>query len=63
MRAHHAGQRTLVGYCQGFITQLSRLGDQLLGMGSTAQKGEVANAMEFGVTHKRQKRSSSKQTV
>ena len=50
MGTHHTRQRAFVGQGQRLITEPMGLTHQLLGMGGTAQKGEIAEAMEFSVS-------------
>ena len=49
VRAHHAGERALVGDRQGAVAQRSGPLDQLLGMRGAGQEAEVAAAVELGV--------------
>jgi hypothetical protein len=49
VRAHHAGERALVGDRQRAVAQLRGPLDQLLGMRGAGQEAEVAAAVELGV--------------
>ena len=49
VRAHHAGQRTLVGERQRTVTQRLRARDQFLGVRGAAEEAEVAAAVQLGV--------------
>ncbi len=53
MRPHHARQRVAIGDRQGRVAQRRGLLDQLLGVRGAAQEGEVAQAMQFGVSHRK----------
>jgi hypothetical protein len=49
MRAHHTGQRTLVGQGQRRIALRRRLPDQFVRMRGAAQEAEVGQAVQLGV--------------
>ncbi len=49
MRAHDTGERALVGDCQRFVTAPDRGFDQFLRVRSAPQKGEIGEAVQFGV--------------
>ena len=49
MRAHAAGERTLVGQRERSIAERVGALDELLRMRGAAQEAEVGNAMQFGV--------------
>ena len=49
VRAHHTGERTLIGDRQRAITLRPRARHQLVGMRGTAQEGKVANTVQLGV--------------
>jgi hypothetical protein len=50
MRPHHARQGTVVGDGQRRVAPFLRSSDQLFGVRGTAQKAEVAAAVELGVS-------------
>ncbi len=50
VRTHDTGERTLIRDRQRRITQPRRTRHQFLGVRRTAQKAEIAAAVEFGVT-------------
>ncbi len=58
VRAHRAGERTLVGDRQPGVLECQRAFDQFLGMRRTAQEREVAEAVQLGVRNLHGVRSS-----
>ena len=49
MRAHNAGERTLIGDRERAVAHRLRARHQFRGVRCTAQEGEVAQAMQLGV--------------
>ena len=47
--AHDAGERALIGERERAVAEALGLFDQLLGLRSAAQKGEIAQGVQFGV--------------
>ena len=46
-----ACEGALIGDGEGVVVEVAGAFHQFVGMGGTAEKGEVANAVEFGVGH------------
>ena len=47
--AHHAGHAALVGQRQRAVVQRTRALNEFLGMRRTAQEGEIADRVQFGI--------------
>ena len=45
------GKGAFVGDGEGIIVEVAGAFDEFVGMGGTAEEGEVADAVEFGVGH------------
>jgi len=45
------GEGAFVGDSDGVVVEVAGAFDQLVGMGGSAEEGEVSDAVEFGVGH------------
>ena len=45
------GEGAFVGDGEGVVVEVAGAFDQFVGMGGTAEEGEIADAVEFGVGH------------